>query len=213
MNELIDLTDPIRLYVDLHQHRGPITRVKNALDRKSQGRVLVGADTHIPRIGDLALDHHKMTKKTATDLEAQLEQMQIQLQKMTTQGLGTSGGKSNDQDEIWQEIETLKQSLIICAKAQEMSSSRSNTFEDGSVAEDTDKIVVSTVGDLFLTKPINQDRNRNLAGTVSDATLRQLPQNLQAEPASQASTAAVFEGQHNVHMDVEDLSRVRHNSE
>jgi hypothetical protein len=132
---------------------------------------------------------------------------------MTSQGLGGAGGESSDQKKLQQEIRDLEEQLIFLAKAQETISARSNTSKDISLADDSETIIVSTIGDLLQVRPIDQARAKNLIGNMSGATLRQLSQDVETEPTNRAITKAVVERQHNEIVDKEDASRVRHNSE
>lgn len=84
-----------------------------------------------------------------------------------------------EQQRLQEEIESIKQSLKICEEAsQEAQPDRTNVFEDISMADDGQQIMVSTFGDLICARKITAgSRSLQWFGQMSDETLQQMLQN------------------------------------
>lgn len=83
-----------------------------------------------------------------------------------------------DEQSIQEEIESIKQSLKICEEAsQEAQPNRTNVFEDISMADDGQQILISTFGDLICARKITAgSRSLQWFGQMSDETLQQMLQ-------------------------------------
>lgn len=81
-----------------------------------------------------------------------------------------------EQREMQEEIDSIRQSLAVCADASEKASTdRTNVYEEVSLAEDGHQLVVSTVGDLIHARNISAGaRSVQWLGQMSDLSLQQL---------------------------------------
>jgi len=109
-------------------------------------------------------------------------------------------GDAAEQMRMQEEIESIKQSLAICAEAAEKSSAdRINTYDTVSLAEDGHQLVVSTVGDLINARNVTAGaRSAQWLGQMSDVSLQQLSRDrgrftLQQATQKQEGTPAEFE--------------------
>lgn len=85
---------------------------------------------------------------------------------------------SNEQKKLQEEIDGIKQSLAVCAKASEdTSTERVNMFDEVSLGEDGHQVIVSTVGDLINARRVSAGaRSTQLLGQMSDSTLQKIGQ-------------------------------------
>ncbi|XP_014550607.1 hypothetical protein COCVIDRAFT_31696 [Bipolaris victoriae FI3] len=85
---------------------------------------------------------------------------------------------SNEQDKMREEINSIKRSLAVCAKASEdASAERVNMFDEVSLGEDGHQVIVSTVGDLINARRVSAGaRSTQLLGQMSDSTLQAIGQ-------------------------------------
>ncbi|KAL2862699.1 uncharacterized protein BJX67DRAFT_365821 [Aspergillus lucknowensis] len=83
---------------------------------------------------------------------------------------------AGDFQKIKEERETIAQCLNICADASSISeSSRVNVFEDVASLDDTQQVLVSTIGDLLHAKRVSTGaRSLQVLGQMSDETLQHL---------------------------------------
>lgn len=81
-----------------------------------------------------------------------------------------------DQQTLQDELESIKQSLQICETASQAAQPhRTNVFEDISLADDGQQIIVSTFGDLICARKITAGaRSKQWFGQMSDDTLQQM---------------------------------------
>jgi len=79
---------------------------------------------------------------------------------------------------MMEEIKSVKQCLNICSNAAEQTAqTRTNVFEDVSMADDGQQVIVATLGDLISAKRIVVGaRSTQWLGQMSDTTLQQLSQ-------------------------------------
>jgi hypothetical protein len=84
-----------------------------------------------------------------------------------------------EEERIREEMASVKQCLSICAEASERAQQeRVNIFEDVSMADDGQQVIVSTLGDLILARRVTAGaRSMQLMGQMSDESLQQLSQN------------------------------------
>ncbi|KAF3050781.1 hypothetical protein E8E11_010522 [Didymella keratinophila] len=120
-------------------------------------------------------------KDNLSDLLSQLHiQMQdiAQRQRIFLSPQIASRSYEEDQKVLQEELESIKQSLKICETAsQEAQPNRTNVFEDISMADDGQQVLVSTFGDLISARKITAgSRSLQWFGQMSDETLQQMLQ-------------------------------------
>ncbi|KAH7033962.1 hypothetical protein B0J12DRAFT_680021 [Macrophomina phaseolina] len=81
-----------------------------------------------------------------------------------------------EQARLQEELESIKQCLAICTEASsEANQQRTNIFEDVSIAEDGQQVLVSTIGDLIRAQRITAGaRSSQWFGQMSDTSLQQI---------------------------------------
>jgi hypothetical protein len=140
---------------------------------------------------------------TTTQLERRLQNINILLQKISSQPLESSSKQATELERIEEEKESIKQCLAICAQAsREADQDRTNVFEDISMADDGHQVLVSTIGDLISAKRVSAGaRSMQLLGQMSDDSVQQLSRNcghIGTEKATEPQTviATQFEYRH-----------------
>jgi DNA repair exonuclease SbcCD ATPase subunit len=126
---------------------------------------------------DDALSKCKTTlKDMRIRLEERLHNLDAHLQTLQPERGATSEEQDAERQRIQDEYDTTKQSLSICSEASERATeSRINLFEDVSMAEDGNQVIVSTIGDLISAKRINAGaRSTQWLGQMSDESLQEL---------------------------------------
>lgn len=110
---------------------------------------------------------------------------------------------STERRKLQEEIESIKQSIAICATASEKASSdRINIYESVSMAEDGHQLVVSTVGDLINARNISAGaRSAQWLGQMSDLSLQQISRDrshiaVKQSMEQQAEDGPQFEGRY-----------------
>jgi TolA-binding protein len=121
-------------------------------------------------------DFKDMLKDTKTDLEDRLENLYDKLETLSIQEVGENNKNIAGRRRIQEEIDSAKECLAVCAQASEHADKvRTNVFEDVTAAQDSDQVVVSTVGDLILAKHVTAGVGATQwLGQISNATLQQL---------------------------------------
>lgn len=117
-----------------------------------------------------------MLKDTKTDLGDHLENLDDKLEALSTQESRANEENIAGRRRIQEEIDCAKACLAVCAQASEHADKvRTNVFEDVTAAQDSDQIVVSTLGDLISAKRITAGvRATQWIGQMSDTSLQQL---------------------------------------
>lgn len=107
-------------------------------------------------------------------LQQHFSQLEANLQSNGSRAM--SNQVTDDLQKIMEEKETITQCLNICADASSLSeSSRVNIFEDVASLDDSQQVLVSTIGDLLNAKRINTGmRSLQVLGQMSDDTLQHL---------------------------------------
>jgi hypothetical protein len=100
------------------------------------------------------------------------------LEYLTAKSSSSSQEHANslDRDQIAEEAETIRQCLEICTQATEAAdSARLNVMEDVASAEDSNQVLVSTVGELIAAHRITAGaRSNQTIGQMSDETVQHL---------------------------------------
>ena len=112
-------------------------------------------------------------------LTKHLQDLDNKLAVLHTRSPQQSPSHAAEQEKIQEEIDSIKQCLNICAEASERSQQdRINIFEDVSMADDGQQVIVSTLGDLIVARRVTAGaRSMQLMGQMSDDSLQQLSQN------------------------------------
>lgn len=113
-----------------------------------------------------------------TKVKAQHTQLLRRLQVLNRRLRGDSGDavESEDQVQMIEEAETIRQCLDICEQsAKDAESARVNVIEDVTGAEDSTHIIVSTIGDLIAAHRVTSGARSNMTiGQMSDETVQHL---------------------------------------
>jgi hypothetical protein len=111
---------------------------------------------------------------TTTQLEQHLQDLNNRLQKFSSQSPTQSKEAVDEQDRMKEEMQSIKQCLVICSQAVKQAE-RINDYEDISMADDGQQVVVSTIGDLISAKRVTAgNRSFQWLGQMSDESLQQL---------------------------------------
>ena len=112
---------------------------------------------------------------TISRLGKHLNEIEHLLQASTTK---SKTSETTEQTRIREEIKSINQCLNICSNAAEQTAqTRVNVFEDVSMADDGQQVIVATLGDLISAKRIVVGaRSTQWLGQMSDTTLQQLSQ-------------------------------------
>ena len=85
---------------------------------------------------------------------------------------------STEQRKMQEEIDSIKQSISICADASNVVQDRTSTYDRVTLTDDGHQVVVSTVGDLINARDISAGaRSAQWLGQMSDDSLQHLSQN------------------------------------
>lgn len=140
---------------------------------------------------------------TTTQLEKHLQDVNSRLEKFSSQPLKESNEQAAEQDRMKEEMESIKQCLAICSQAtMQANKERTNDFEDISLSDDGQQVVVATFGDLISAKRVTAGaRSFQWIGQMSDESLQQLSRDrgrIATENATQQQTGtdAQFEGRY-----------------
>ncbi|OQV10378.1 hypothetical protein CLAIMM_14390 [Cladophialophora immunda] len=112
---------------------------------------------------------------TMSKLEKHINEIERRLQASNTD---SKTKQTTEQTRIMEEINSIKQCLNICSNAAEQTAqTRINVFEDVSMADDGQQVIVATLGDLISAKRVVVGaRSTQWLGQMSDTSLQQLSQ-------------------------------------
>lgn len=130
------------------------------------------------------LDHCKLgLAQTTSQLREQLHRINDQM-RSSSQRHSPSGEQAIEQERIREELRSAEQSLKICSEAAEKAlPDRIHVFEDVSMEDDGDQIIVATFGDLISAKRVTVgSRSRQFLGQMSDTSLQQLSERIGRGP-------------------------------
>lgn len=174
--QCLDICARVSLHID--QVRPNVLRDISTASGSSQGPVTTLDGLIAARFTtDEALSKCKTTLKDASvRLEKRLQDLDSHLQTLQSDHGAGNEGQEAELQRIQDEYDTTKQSLAICTEASERTrESRVNDFEDVSMAEDGNQVIVSTIGDLISAKRINAGaRSTQWLGQMSDESLQEL---------------------------------------
>lgn len=140
--------------------------------------------TQAESVTNNTLNHCKLgLAQTTSQLREQLHRINDQM-RSSSQRHAPSGEQAIEQERIREELRSVEQSLKICSEAAEKAlPDRIHVFEDVSMADDGDQIIVATFGDLISAKRITVgSRSRQFLGQMSDTSLQQLSQKIGRGP-------------------------------
>jgi hypothetical protein len=111
---------------------------------------------------------------TKARLEAHLQSLTNRLVNATIRQPADSSERAAEIKTIREEIESVQQSLAICAKASEQTTSdRVNIYEEIEVGEEGSQIIVSTIGDLIAARKVTAGaRATQVLGQMNDQSLQ-----------------------------------------
>ena len=140
--------------------------------------------------------------QTTSQLREQLHRINDQM-RSSSQRHAVSDEQAIEQERIREELRSVEQSLKICSEAAEKAlPDRIHVFEDVSMADDGDQIIVATFGDLISAKRVTAgSRSRQFLGQMSDTSLQQLSQSigrgpLEVDVDQSTRTNSPFEGRY-----------------
>ncbi|OBT46596.1 hypothetical protein VE00_01735 [Pseudogymnoascus sp. WSF 3629] len=159
--------------------------------------------TQAEAVTNNTLDHCKLgLAQTTSELREQLYRINGQI-RSSLQRHAPSGEQAAEQERIREELRSVEQSLKICSEAAEKAlPDRIHVFEDVSMGDDGDQIIVATFGDLISAKRVTVGaRSRQFLGQMSDASLQQLSQKvgcgpLEVDVDQSTGTNSPFEGRY-----------------
>jgi Fungal N-terminal domain of STAND proteins len=145
---------------------GPITTLNDLLAQLATDEALSSCKTEL--------------KDTSTQLEKRLQDLNARLQIMQPDYGDTSENQDTERQKVRDEYDTTKQASAICSEASEQATeSRMNYFEDITMVEDGNQVIVSTIGDLISAKRVNVGpRSASLLGQMTDEALQMLKHSL-----------------------------------
>jgi len=117
-------------------------------------------------------------KFTSAELRTRLEEVNHRLAKLSRQASanGDSSTGSNGMADAEDELNSIRQCLAICQEATEQATSeRINVFEDISMDDDGQQVIVSTFGDLISARRVKAgSRSTQVFGQMLDASVQQV---------------------------------------
>lgn len=138
---------------------------------------------------------------TTTQLEKHLRDINNRLGNRPSHPLNQSNEQVAEQATMREEMESIKQCLAICSQAiMKADNERTNDFEDISMTDDGQQVVVSTIGDLISAKRVTAGaRSFQWLGQMSDESLQQLSRDrrrlvTENETQPKSRTDSPFEG-------------------
>ena len=150
---------------------------------------------------------------TTIQLEKHLQDINNRLEKFSSQPLKQSNEQAAEQDRMKEEMESIKQCLEICSQAtMQADKERINDFEDITMTDDGQQVVVSTIGDLVSAKRVTAGaRSIQWLGQMSDESLQQLSRDrsrIASENATQQQTGtdSQFEGRYGAGVKLRSLN-------
>jgi hypothetical protein len=150
---------------------------------------------------------------TTAQLEKHLEDVNSRLKKFSWQPLKQSNELSADLERMKEEAESVKHCLAICSKATiQAEKERANEFEDISVTDDGQQVIISTFGALVSAKRVSAGaRSYQWFGQMSDESLQQLSRgrNLfvtENSKVQQTGTDTQFQRRHGVGFKLHSLN-------
>lgn len=115
---------------------------------------------------------------TSNELRMRLEEVNHRLAKLSREESikGDHPACSKGMTDTEEELSSIRQCLSICQEATEQATSeRINVFEDVSMADDGQQVIVSTFGDLISARRVTAGaRSTQLLGQMLDASLQQV---------------------------------------
>ncbi|EXJ75896.1 uncharacterized protein A1O5_00404 [Cladophialophora psammophila CBS 110553] len=115
---------------------------------------------------------------TMSELQLRLQDADHRLQRLLhpTQRERGVGGDIPHTQEVFEDLETIRQCLSICDEAtEELARDRINVFEDVRMTDDGQQVIVATLGDLISARKVSAGaRSKQWLGQMSDASLQQI---------------------------------------
>jgi hypothetical protein len=136
---------------------------------------------------------------TTTHLERQLRDINNRLNQFSSQPTNLSDEQAAER-EIMQERDAIKQSLDICAEAsRQANQEQANVYEDISLVDDSQQVIISTVGALIAARRVTAgSRSFQVFGQMSDESFQNLTSHIGTEKVIEPQTRVgpEFEGRY-----------------
>lgn len=128
--------------------------------------------------------------ETTIRLEAELQDVDNRLKRINLQPANASNELAIEKEIMQEEKEAIKQSLKICAEAsKEVSQERTNVYEDVSGLDDTQQMIISTVGQLISARRVTAgSRSLMLFGQLSDESVQHVSTQFGSGKSSETPT-------------------------
>ncbi|KAE9378847.1 hypothetical protein N431DRAFT_363556 [Stipitochalara longipes BDJ] len=137
---------------------------------------------------------------TTTHLERQLRDINNRLNQFSSQPTNLSIEQAAEREILQEERDAIKQSLDICAGAsRQANQEQSNVYEDISSVDDSQQVIISTVGALIAARRVTAgSRSFQVFGQMSDESFQNLSRHIGTEKVieTQARVGPEFEGRY-----------------
>jgi hypothetical protein len=134
--------------------------------------------------------------ETTTRLENQLRDINHRLERFSLQTTKIKSEQAAEEERMQEEKAAVKQSLDICAEASKQANQeRTNVYEDISLVDDSQQVIISTVGDLIAARRVTGgSRSLMVFGQMSDESFQHLTRRIGTEALveSQSSVGPEF---------------------
>ncbi|KAH8648324.1 hypothetical protein BGZ60DRAFT_390547 [Tricladium varicosporioides] len=141
----------------------------------------------------------RLTDTTAR-LERQLQDINNRLARFPSQSASMSNEYAAEQERMQEERDAIKQSLAICAEASiEANQEKSNVYEDISLVDDSQQVIISTVGALISARRVTGgSRSFQVFGQMSDDSFQLLSRRIGVDKTTEPPTKVdpVFENRY-----------------
>jgi hypothetical protein len=137
---------------------------------------------------------------TTTHLERQLRDINNRLNRFSLQPTDLSNEQAGEREIMQEERDAIQQSLDICVDAsREANQDHANVYEDISLVDDGQQVIISTVGALIAARRITAgSRSFQVFGQMSDESFQQLSSHIGTEKDIEPRTRVEpeFEGRY-----------------
>ena len=137
---------------------------------------------------------------TTTYLERQLQDINNRLKRFSMLPTNISKEQAAEQERMREERDAIKQSLAICADAsRQANQEQMNVYEDISLVDDSQQVIISTVGALIAARRVTGgSRSIQVFGQMSDESFQLLSRQIGTEKVidRQTEVGPEFEGRY-----------------
>jgi len=177
IEECLAICARVSKHIDEVQKESVLTQSSGSMQR--QNVITVANSGQAGQITSQRLEDCKTEIRfTSAELQTRLEEVNHRLAKLSREASanGDHSARSDGMADAGEELSSIRQCLSICQEATEQArSERINVFEDVSMADDGQQVIVSTFGDLISAKRIKVGaRSTQVLGQMLDASLQQV---------------------------------------